>query len=217
VRYAIMLALIVSAAAQAPPPEPLRIGPGVKPPLLLSKVEPEYSEEARKAKLEGTVKLGGVVNTAGIAVDLKVVNSLGLGLDEQAVRAVRQWRFAPSVKDGVPVAVFVTVEVNFGLLGKGKSYWRLTRAVYDSPAGAQRPVLMKCEYPHKTLKEHAAVALSFDINEHGEPKDLNVDKSADSEPEQEIIAAVKKWRFKPAKKDGAPIPAHATFEFVGRP
>jgi TonB family protein len=205
------------ASAPSRPSGPVRPGAGVTQPLLLSKVEPSYSEEARKARLQGRVQLQAVVNTNGMAVDFTVKTSLGLGLDEEAVRAVKQWRFSPGAKDGVVVPVIVTIDVNFRLLENDKLPWRLTRAMFDSPEGASRPVLAKCEYPHKAPKEHATVALSFDIDEHGEPKNLNVDKSVDSEPEQEIIAAVKKWRFKPAAKDGAPIPARATFEFIGRP
>src|ERR1700733_5540999 len=165
-----MCVLIASAGAQAPPPEPSRVLPGVKPPRLLSKVEPEYSEEARRARLVGTVRVRGVVNTAGIAVDLEVVRSVGLGLDDEAVRAVRQWRFAPGTKDGMPVAEIATFEVNFRLLKNDEAQWRLTRAVFDSPEGASRPVLIKSEFPHKAPKEYATVALTFDINEHGEPK-----------------------------------------------
>jgi TonB family protein len=212
-----MCVLIARAGAQAPPPEPSRILPGVKPPQLLSKVEPAYSDEARKARVQGRVQIQAVINTNGMAVDFTVKTSLGLGLDEEAVRAVKQWRFSPGAKDGVPVPVIVTVEVNFRLLEADKLPWRVTRAVFDGAEGASRPVLIKSEFPHKAPKEHTTVALSFDIDERGEPKNLNVDKSVDSEPEQEIIAAVKKWRFRPATKDGASIPARATFEFVGRP
>jgi TonB family protein len=207
----------LSPGAPSGPGVPVRAGAGVTQPQLLSKVEPAYSEEARKARLQGRVRLQAVVKTNGVAVDFTVKTSLGLGLDEEAVRAVQQWRFSPGAKDGVPVPVIVAVDVNFRLLESDKLPWRMTRAMYDAPEGAARPVLIKSEFPQKAPKEHATVALTFDINEHGEPKNLNVDKSVDSEPEQEIIAAVKKWRFKAATKDGAPIPARATFEFIGRP
>jgi TonB family protein len=211
-------AVIASVAAQdQPPPEAVRIGPGITQPRLLSKVEPVFSEEARKARLQGRVQLQAVVNTNGIAVDFTVKTSLGLGLDEEAVRAVKQWRFSPGAKDGVVVPVFVTIEVNFRLLETDRLTWRVTRVMFEAQEGAARPLLSKSEFPHKAPKEHATVALTFDINEHGEPKNLNVDKAVDSEPEQEIIAAVKKWRFKPAMKDGAPVSARATFEFIGRP
>jgi periplasmic protein TonB len=93
-----------------------RAGNGVTKPELLKKVEPEYSEEARKAKFQGVVVLYIVVDPSGNAVNPRVMKSLGLGLDEKAMEAVRQWKFKPGYKDGKPVAVAATVEVNFRLL-----------------------------------------------------------------------------------------------------
>ncbi len=93
-----------------------RIGGGVSSPQLVFKVEPEYSEEARKAKFQGTVVLYVVVDEKGMPRDLKVVRPLGLGLDEKAIEAVTKWRFKPGYKDGRPVAVAATIEVNFRLL-----------------------------------------------------------------------------------------------------
>jgi TonB family protein len=93
-----------------------RVGGGVTAPIVLSKKDPEYSEEARKAKYQGMVLLSIVVNTSGVAGDIKVVRSLGLGLDEKAIEAVKQWKFKPGYKDGKPVAVQATIEVNFRLL-----------------------------------------------------------------------------------------------------
>jgi TonB family protein len=83
---------------------------------LLSKVEPEYSEEARKAKYQGVVLLYVEVDPSGKAVNIRVLHSLGLGLDEKAMEAVKKWRFKPGVKDGRPVTVQAQIEVNFRLL-----------------------------------------------------------------------------------------------------
>lgn len=93
-----------------------RAGNGVSQPQLISKVEPEYSEEARKAKHQGVVVLQIVVDAKGNAVNSRVIRSLGLGLDEKALEAVAKWKFKPGYKDGKPVAVAATVEVNFRLL-----------------------------------------------------------------------------------------------------
>jgi TonB family protein len=93
-----------------------RIGGGVSAPVPIFKVEPEYSEEARKAKFQGTVLLSIVVDETGKTRDIKVLRALGLGLDEKAIEAVMKWRFRPAVKDGKPVAVAANVEVNFRLL-----------------------------------------------------------------------------------------------------
>ncbi len=93
-----------------------RIGGGVSAPTLIHKVEPEYSEEARKAKYQGTVVLYVVVDEKGLPRELKVVRALGLGLDEKAIEAVQKWRFRPGYLNGQPVKVAATIEVNFRLL-----------------------------------------------------------------------------------------------------
>jgi TonB family protein len=93
-----------------------RIGAGVAPPALIQKVEPEYTDEARMAKYQGTAILSIQVGLDGKAHHLALVRSLGLGLDEKAAEAIRQWTFRPASKDGRPVVVSATVEVNFRLL-----------------------------------------------------------------------------------------------------
>ena len=94
----------------------MRVSGEVSAPRLLLKVEPEYSEEARAMKYSGTVLLKVVVDVDGKAKDIELMKSLGLGLDEQAVLAIQQWRFKPGEQGGVPVAVMAQIEVNFKLL-----------------------------------------------------------------------------------------------------
>jgi TonB family protein len=93
-----------------------RIGGGVSAPVPIFKPEPEYSEEARKAKFQGAVLLAIVILPDGTTSNIRVVRPLGLGLDEKAIEAVQKWRFRPSMKDGKAVAVSANVEVNFRLL-----------------------------------------------------------------------------------------------------
>lgn len=91
------------------------VGNGVAAPRAIYDPDPEYSEEARQAKYQGTVVLAIVVDSSGHPRDVRVARSLGLGLDQKAVEAVEKWKFTPGVKDGVPVAVQVNVEVSFRL------------------------------------------------------------------------------------------------------
>jgi protein TonB len=95
---------------------PVHRGRGVTPPQLLYKVEPEFSEEARKAKHQGMVLLSIEVDASGNVRNVRVLQSLGLGLDEKAMEAVSRWRFRPALFDGEPVATEATVQVNFQLL-----------------------------------------------------------------------------------------------------
>jgi len=91
------------------------VGGNVSAPIPIYKPEPAYSEEARKAKYQGTVVLWIVVDAHGNVTDCNVVKPLGLGLDEKAKEAVRTWKFKPAMRNSVPVPVRVIVEVSFRL------------------------------------------------------------------------------------------------------
>jgi protein TonB len=92
-----------------------RVGGGVSAPKAVYAPDPEYSEEARKAKYQGTCVLWLIVGPDGRPRDIKIARTLGLGLDEKAIEAVKTWRFDPAMKDGKPVAVQINVEVSFRL------------------------------------------------------------------------------------------------------
>ena len=89
---------------------------GVSVPRVTYQTEPEFSEQARREKLQGIVVLTLVVSDDGVPTDMKVTRPLGKGLDEKAIEAVKQWRFKPGVKDGNPVAVRIAVEISFNLM-----------------------------------------------------------------------------------------------------
>jgi periplasmic protein TonB len=88
---------------------------GVTQPRVLYDPDPDYSEEARRAKFQGSVILAMVVGADGKTRNLQVQRSAGMGLDEKAMAAVKQWRFQPATLDGRPVAVRISVEVSFRL------------------------------------------------------------------------------------------------------
>ncbi len=90
-----------------------RIGGGVSAPQLIFQVEPEFSEEARKAKVAGNVLVTLIVDAAGHPQRVRVLRGIGMGLDEKAVEAVRQYRFKPAMEGGKPVPVEVNIDVNF--------------------------------------------------------------------------------------------------------
>jgi periplasmic protein TonB len=94
-----------------------RPGTGVTLPRLLREVKPDYTTDAMRAKVQGTVLLECVVNVNGEVEQIKVVRSLDqtFGLDQQAIKAAKQWRFAPGTRMGQPVAVLVTIELSFTL------------------------------------------------------------------------------------------------------
>jgi len=104
---------VMSAVADAG--GPLRIGGDIKEPRLLRRVEPKYPQEAMQAKLQGTVIIEATIDTAGRVVDARVLRAVAPILEEAALAAVRQWVYEPTMVNGVPVAVMMTVTVNFAL------------------------------------------------------------------------------------------------------
>ncbi|MEO5819140.1 MAG: TonB family protein [Vicinamibacteraceae bacterium] len=94
-----------------------QIGNGVLPPELIHRTSPQYTAEAMRAKIQGISLLSGVVGVDGTLQDIRVARSLDgtFGLDQEAIKCVRQWRFRPGTKQGQAVPVYVTIEVAFNL------------------------------------------------------------------------------------------------------
>ena len=96
--------------------EPVSLPSGTVPPALIAKFEPAYSDEARREKLSGSVSLNAVVDQTGKAVNIVVRQPLGSGLDENAIDALRKWRFRPASKSGMPVSAPIRVDMTFSAL-----------------------------------------------------------------------------------------------------
>lgn len=116
---ALSLGQATTADSRTPPadanPPVYRVGGEVKPPRPVYTPDPEYTLAARRARLQGIVVVNIVLMPDGRARDLRVVRPLGLGLDEEAIEAVKKWKFEPARMNGKPVTVNVTVEVAFRL------------------------------------------------------------------------------------------------------
>jgi len=116
----VVLALAVAVPAIGAAPQGAEgpvytVGDGVSAPVVVKQVKPQYTAEARRAKVEGTVTLEAIVETDGTVGDVTVTKGLEPGLDEQAVKALRLWRFEPGKKDGKAVRVRITLEMTFTL------------------------------------------------------------------------------------------------------
>jgi TonB family protein len=181
-------------------------GSRVTAPSVLYKVEPEYSEEARKAHYQGTVVVYVEVDGTGHPSKLSVVRSLGLGLDEKALEAVRKWRFRPGYEDGHPVTVAATIEVNFRLL-KEPDGW----CVMADPC-----VLYKVEPEYseeaRRARYQGTVVLHVDVDTAGRPVNVRVVRGLGLGLDEKAIEAVGKWKFRPGYQDGYPVTAAATVE-----
>jgi periplasmic protein TonB len=93
----------------------MSVGGGVSAPVLVHSAEPEFTEQARQGNYQGTVSIQLIVDSQGNPQDVRVVRHLGMGLDEKAIQAVRQYKFRPAMYQGRPVAVQMIVEVDFRL------------------------------------------------------------------------------------------------------
>jgi TonB family protein len=186
-----------------------------------------YTDEARVAGLEGVVLLSGTLAADGTPGDFRVEQSLGLGLDEKALEAVRQWRFPI-----VPLYTIPNVAVDF-LLPEKHSRWHLTRISFDPPEGATRPTFLSVKYPlgsgialelGETAIEEARIlaavgrqawaVVSFEVDENGLPGRFEVPEVSLDIWKNQAIALVREWRFAPGMKDGKPIVVRGTMNLV---
>ncbi len=197
------------------------------PQELLAIAEPEYSEEAALAELEGTVIVtaAGGADQSGRPEELRVKQSLGLGLDEKALLAVQQWRFRPNTK---PTSVAVDFSLHFK-----PSRWHLIGVDFRPPEGATRPTVLSAFYPagagvfNSTAIEEgrllgaigrqAFVGLSFDVDEHGIPTNIQVARTSDDVWNDQATTVLRGWRFTPGMKDGRPVSVSCTFDFAWGP
>jgi len=108
---------VVGGLPDAPPPPPqkaIRVGGQIKEPKKLKNVAPEYPDIAKQARVQGVVILECTISPQGKVTDVKILRGIPL-LDQAAVSAVRQWVYTPTLLNGVPVPVIMTVTVNFKL------------------------------------------------------------------------------------------------------
>ncbi len=110
-------AAVVEPARPWPPAGVSRLAPEITPPRLIKETRPNYTTKAKEAGIQGSVVLEAVVRADGRVGEVRVARSLDKehGLDDEAVKTVRQWRFAPGTKDGAAVPVLVEVEITFSL------------------------------------------------------------------------------------------------------
>jgi len=205
--------LYVTVQAQRPAAPTYRVGADVSAPILLHQAEPEYSEEARAARLQGTVVVHAVIGEDGRAHDLKVVKGLGLGLDEKALASVAEWHFLAGEKDGQAVPVECSIEISFRLpLEEGGL--SLARMAFSAPQGSQ-PALLSAQYrPIAGLPDKAEFRVSFDVDRQGRPVNVHVDQSSDPQYDDDVIALIREWHFQGALNSGSAFQGHASIDLT---
>jgi protein TonB len=94
---------------------PVRVGGDVKAPVAITRIDPTYTEVARKARISGIVIIEAIIDRNGDVTDARVLKGLPLGLDDSALNAVKRWKFRPGTLNGQPVPVIYNLTVNFQL------------------------------------------------------------------------------------------------------
>lgn len=205
-------------------------GRGVSSPIAMKEVRPRYTAAAQNAKIQGLVRLECVVLPDGTVGDVRVIEPLDPGLDEEAITAVKQWRFKPGTKDGHAVAVRVSIDMTFTLgtstehpllpLPPGTSFRsRQSSAVYTPGRGVSAPTPLKQvrpQYPAAVQKAEiqGLVTLECVVLPDGTVGDVRVIQPLDPGLDEEAIKAVKEWRFKPGTKGGQAVPVRVPIDMT---
>jgi TonB family protein len=225
---------VVEAAVQQPaaasmpeqkpwPPEGVvRAGPAIVSPTVAKHVYPSYTPETMRLGLEGGVYMEAVVEADGSVGEVRVTRPLDPGLDDQAVRTLKQWLFEPGRRDGVAVPVLIEVEMMF-TMRDGKPV-RMAAVVPPSakPVLILDPIaLSKVEAPrlvHETKPNYTGAAmrariegvvgLDVLVGVDGRVSEARVTQSLDQEYglDEQAVETVRQWRFAPGRRDGVPVP-----------
>ena len=229
--------LLSNMAKTAPPPppkprrrDPIKIGGNFMESKLMRKIEPAYPELAKRTRTQGNVILIVTVDEEGNVADIKVSGGHPL-LNDAAVNAVKQWKYSPTLLNGVPVPVITTVTVAFRLdAGQGSMRspvdepGNLSENPKDDEVSQRRPIrvggnVMESKlirrvppiYPDlaKATRVQGIVVLVVTVNKEGEVSSVQVAKGHPLLNEA-AVTAVKQWRYSPTLLNGAPVPAKAT-------
>jgi len=106
---------IPDAPPAAEPEGPIHVGGDVKAPIKIDAPQPQYTEIARKARIQGVVIVQAIIDKSGDVTNVKVLKGLPMGLEEEAVKAIKRWKFQPATLNGKPVDVYYNLTVNFRL------------------------------------------------------------------------------------------------------
>lgn len=196
------LSVVLASPALAQTSEVYKVGDGVTSPVLIREVKPNYTGEAMRRKVQGTVEVTAVVLADGTVGDVTVKRSLDPDLDVEAIRAAKQWRFKPGTKDGTPVSVEVFIELTFTL--------RNDSPVHKIGAGVTSPVVVKevkPTYPEAAKSEgvKGTVELEGVVEMNGRMSGIRVTRSLDTRLDEAAVKALREWQFTPGQKDGAAV------------
>jgi TonB family protein len=179
---------------------------------LQKRIAAEYAADARVAGLQGSVILNIEIAPDGHTQNIRILHSLGLGLDEKAIEAVKQWQYDSAASSNAPLLRRV-VEVPFRL--KPVAPWVLDGSIFNPRQSGSHGIETKPQLRQYAPPDSAActpqgyVDVSFDIDSDGVPAGVRVTSDTAADPRDRVIEAVRSWRFRPATREGSNIPGTA--------
>jgi len=182
-------------------------GATTRPEIIEYTTPPLYSDEARERGIEGIVILGARVEPDGRVSTARVVRGLGAGLDQNAIVALRQWRFRPGTRAGVPVATDTEVDIAFNLRNEALNALIANDMATRVGPGVTPPQAIRILSLRtwRPLAPRGTVVLDVVLLEDGRPKIVRILQSLDPELDESAVRQFEQWRFSPAMKDGRPI------------
>jgi TonB family protein len=185
------------------------VAAGVVPPRVAVHAFPAlYSDEARRARLEGLVTVHARVDEVGSIVESRVVRGLGHGLDQNALLALRRWRFEPGTRAGRPEAMDVEIDIEFSLRHEAINALIANDMATTVGPGVTPPRLVSAEAPRGSGR----VLLDFVLQEDGTPRVVRVLRSSNPSTDDLVARSLERWRFTPARRDGRPVKVRMTAE-----
>ncbi|HEY1212781.1 MAG TPA: energy transducer TonB, partial [Bryobacteraceae bacterium] len=187
--------------------KPIMVSAGIMAGQIVTKVNPKYPEDARKARIQGTVVLNAIIGKTGDVMSLQVASG-PTELRNSAVEAVQQWKYKPYLLNGQPTEVSTTISVTYSISDEPSAVAPCT----SQTSGCTMPVLLSAvepEYPSQAreAKSSGVVIVSLAVDEKGNPRDVAVLSPAGHGFDEKAVEAVRRYKFQPATKYGLPTVA----------
>lgn len=206
------------------PEGPYRVGGENQAPDRIHHVAPVYPPEARAAGLQGVVILEARIDEEGNVRDVDVLRGLGLGLDEAAREAVRQWKYTPSLYNGEPVEVLLTVTVQYQLRDEAGAAGVIRERAADprqvgGAVAAPKPVRQVDPiYPEEAREAglEGEVWIEAVVQQDGSVTGARILRGLNEAMDRAALAALEQWRFEPGTENGEPVPVEAVFTMTFR-
>ena len=182
-------------------------GTMTRPEIIEYTTPPLYSDEARERGIEGLVTVGARVEPDGRVSTARVLRGLGAGLDQNAIVALRQWRFRPGARAGTPVAMDAEIDIEFNLRNDAVNALIANDMATRVGPGVTPPQAIRI-LSLKNRRRGAprgTVVLDVVLLEDGRPKIVRILHSLDPELDESAVRQFEQWRFSPAMKNGRPV------------